>query len=60
MVQVTSIPITVTTGYGATTDIASEEAAKSILQTFKAMLYFTKPATANFSNNEEEKIINIL
>ncbi|XP_029346509.1 uncharacterized protein LOC100575225 [Acyrthosiphon pisum] len=61
LVQVTSVPITVTTGYGVTTDVAAEEAAKSILQTFKAMLLFTKPATVNFNNNnEEEKIINIL
>jgi len=61
LVQVTSVPITVTTGYGTTTDVAAEEAAKSILQTFKAMLLFTKPATVNFNNNiEEEKIINVL
>lgn len=61
LVQVTSVPITVTTGYGTTTDMAAEEAAKSILQTFKAMLLFTKPATVNFNNNnEEEKIINVL
>lgn len=61
LVQVTSVPITVTTGYGATADVAAEEAAKSILQTFKAMLLFTKPATVNFNNNnEEEKTINVL
>uniref|UniRef100_A0A2S2PDG6 RISC-loading complex subunit tarbp2 n=1 Tax=Schizaphis graminum TaxID=13262 RepID=A0A2S2PDG6_SCHGA len=60
LVQVTSLPVTVTTGYGATADIAAEEAAKSILQTFKAMLLFTKPATLNLNNNEEEKIVNVL
>jgi len=60
LVQVTSLPVTVTTGYGATADIAAEEAAKSILQTFKAMLLFTKPATINLNNNEEEKIVNVL
>jgi len=55
------VPITVTTGYGATTDMAAEEAAKSILQTFKAMLLFTKPATVNFNNNyDEKKILNVL
>lgn len=53
LVQVTSLPITVTTGYGATTDVAAEEAAKSILQTFKAMLLFTKPSNVNFNNNNE-------
>jgi len=61
LVQVTSVPITVTTGYGATTEVAAEEAAKSILQTFKAMLLFTKPATVNLNNNNEEgKILNVL
>ncbi|XP_026820424.1 uncharacterized protein LOC113559025 isoform X2 [Rhopalosiphum maidis] len=60
LVQVTSLPVTVTTGYGATADIAAEEAAKSILQTFKAMLLFTKPATINLNNNKEEKIVNVL
>jgi len=51
MVQVTSKPVTITTGYGATADLAAEEAAKSILKTFKAMLLFTKPPTVNLNNN---------
>lgn len=60
LAQVTSIPITITTGYGATSDRAAEEAAKCILQTFKAMLHFTKPATINLYNNEEEKTICVM
>jgi len=58
LVQVTSFPITITTGYGATSDRAAEEAAKCILQSFKAMLRFTKPATIN-NNNEEKQIVYV-
>lgn len=58
LVQVTSFPIAVTTGFGATSDRAAEEAAKCILQSFKAMLSITKPATIN-NNNEEEQIVYV-
>ncbi|CAH1731600.1 unnamed protein product [Aphis gossypii] len=59
LVQVTSLPTTITTGYGATSDRAAEEAAKCILQTFKTMLRFTKPATIN-NNNKEEQFVYVL
>ncbi|XP_025198322.1 uncharacterized protein LOC112596755 [Melanaphis sacchari] len=60
LVQVTTVPVTITTGYGTNKDKAAEEAAKFILETFKAMLLFTKQDSINLNNNEEEKIVNVL
>jgi len=57
LVQVTSIPAIITTGYGATSDRAAEEAAKSILQMFKTMLHFTKPDAINNNNEEKQRIL---
>lgn len=56
LVQVTTVPITVTVGYAATSEMAAEKAAKSILDTFHAMLLYTKSPTISLNNNDENTI----
>lgn len=47
LLQVSSIPITVAIGYGSTIEIASQLAAKHVLNTFKTMLLFTSSPKLN-------------
>lgn len=53
MLQVSTIPVTVTIGRAITIDMASEVAAKYILHTFKAMWCYNSPSISELNNNQQ-------
>ncbi|XP_050437649.1 RISC-loading complex subunit tarbp2-like [Adelges cooleyi] len=55
LVQVSTVPVTVTVGRAATADDAVQVAAERVLYAFKAMLLITSCPVDNLNNNNEQR-----
>jgi len=55
MLQVSTLPVTITIGHAMTVDVASEVAATHILRIFKAMWCCNPPFISKLNNNQHNQ-----